>query len=961
MVAVSSHRRHALSRTRETKTGTFLASNRTSSKHRVSGDRHTTDGHAVSLRLLTRIRPPQTPPVCVTILPMNETAQRRTLYLVDGPNMAFRAFYAIGGMASSKGQPTNALFGFVGMLLKLIREEQPDYLAIAWDPRGATFRDDLFPHYKGTRPDMPDALAAQMPLFPRVAEAFGVPFLVLDGFEADDVMGTLARRHESELDVVLVSSDKDLMQLVSERVSLYDSMKDRRISFAEVEEKFGCRPDLVPDALGIWGDSSDNIPGVKGIGEKGVKKLLAEWGDLDEIYSHLEEVTPAGVRAKLEVDRESAFLSRTLATIRTDAPVEVGLDDLRLDFPPPPDTAKELFTELEFRSFLSEFGGEMTGVDRSSYRMVTSEDELAELAAALAAAPRFALDTETTSLDALQADLVGLSFCCDDNVAWYVPVGHRGLDSAGQLPWTRVREVLGPILEDPARGKTGQNLKFDLKVLACHGVEVRGVDGDTLLADYLLSPDRRSHKLDDIALVHLEHRMISFQEALAGRTDFSAVSLEEARDYAAEDAHVAWLLDRKLAVLLVENQLDRLYRELEVPLIGVLARMERHGIALDVEAMGALSVELGGRIAEAERACFEAAGREFTLGSVKQLREVLFDILGLPVVKRTKTGPSTDESVLEELTLHHPLPERILAYRSLVKLKNTYVDPLPGMVNPRTGRVHTSFSQTTAATGRLASSDPNLQNIPIRTDEGRRIRQAFVAPPGRLLLSADYSQIELRILAHLVGGRGGFAEAFARGADIHTETAAGLLGKRPEEITRAERGIAKAVNFGIVYGQSAFGLASQQKIPREAAVEYIRRYKERFPEIEEFRQRTLEGARATGHVETLLGRRRPVPDLQSGNFAARQAAERVAINTPVQGSAADLVKQAMLAVDRRLAAEHPGQLLLLQVHDELLLEVDETRADAVAAMVRSEMIGAIELSVPLIVDVGRGRTWDEAH
>ena len=892
---------------------------------------------------------------------MNESARRRTLYLVDGPNMAFRAFYAIGGMASSKGQPTNALFGFVGMLLKLIREQRPDYLAIAWDPRGATFRDELFPDYKGTRPDMPDALAAQMPLFPRVAEAFGVPFLVLDGFEADDVMGTLARRHEKELDVVLVSSDKDLMQLVSEGVKLYDSMKDRRISFAEVEEKFGCPPDLVPDALGIWGDSSDNIPGVKGIGEKGVKKLLAEWGGLEEIYGHLNEVTPAGVRAKLEADRESAFLSRILATIRTDAPVQVGLDDLRLDFPPPPDKAKELFTELEFRSFLSEFGGELVGVDRSCYRMVTSEDELTELCAALSAAPRFAFDTETTSLDPLQADLVGLSFCCDDGEAWYVPVGHRGLDSAGQLPWTRVRDVLRPILEDPARGKTGQNLKFDLKVLACHGVEVEGVDGDTLLADYLLSPDRRSHKLDDLALIHLEHRMISFHEALAGRTDFSAVPLEEARDYAAEDAHVAWLLDRKLAVLLVENQLDRLYRELEVPLIGVLTRMERHGIALDVQALGRLSLELGGRIGEAERACYEAAGRRFTLGSVKQLREVLFDILGLPVVKRTKTGPSTDESVLEELALHHPLPERILAYRSLVKLKNTYVDPLPGMVNPRTGRVHTTFSQTTAATGRLASSDPNLQNIPIRTDEGRRIRQAFVAPPGRLLLSADYSQIELRILAHLVGGRGGFAEAFARGADIHTETAAGLLGKPSEEVTRAERAIAKAVNFGIVYGQSAFGLASQQKIPREAAAEYIRRYKERFPEIEEFRRRTLEGARATGHVETLLGRRRPVPDLASGNFAARQAAERVAINTPVQGSAADLVKRAMLAVDRRLAAEHAGQLLLLQVHDELLLEVDETRADAVEAMVRSEMIGAIELSVPLIVDVGRGRTWDEAH
>jgi len=884
---------------------------------------------------------------------------RKTLYLIDGPNMAFRAFFAIGGMASSKGLPTNALYGFANMLLKLIREHKPDYLAITWDPKGGSFRDREFPDYKGTRPDMPDALRDQMPIFPKLAEAFDVPFLCIDDFEADDVMGTLARRHRRELDVVLVSSDKDLMQLVGEGVKMFDSMKEKWISTDEVADKFGCPPELVPDALGLWGDSSDNIPGVKGIGEKGAKKLLSEFEGLDEIYRNIEQVAPPGVRAKLEADRENAYLSRRLATIDTDAPVEVTLHDLELHFPPDEARAREIFGELEFRGLLREFGGEMTSIDRGKYRLVTTEEELEELRQALAAADRFALDTETTSLDAMAAELVGLSFCCDDEVAWYVPVAHQVL--LPQLEWSRVREVLGPLLEDAARAKTGQNLKYDLKVLVRHGTTIAGIAGDTLLADYLLSPDRRSHKLDDLALVHLEHRMISYSEAVGGDATFATVPLEKACEYAAEDAHVTWLLDGRLGARLEEEGLADLYSSLEVPLIDVLARMELNGITVDRDFLAGLSEELAGRIGDAERRCYEAAGLEFNIGSVKQLREVLFERLGLPVIKKTKTGPSTNESVLTELALQHPLPEAILDYRSLVKLKNTYVDPLPELINPDTGRVHTNYSQTTAATGRLASNDPNLQNIPVRTEEGRRIRRAFVAPEGRVFLSADYSQVELRILAHLVGGRGGFASAFAAGADIHSETAASLFGVAPAEVTPTQRSIAKAVNFGIIYGQSAFGLAQALRIPRGEAAEYIATYKERFPEIEEFRQSTLSSAREKGYVETLLGRRRPVPDLASGNFATRAAAERIAINTPVQGSAADLIKQAMIAVDARLREDFPGQHLLLQVHDELMLEVDEDRADRVAEMVRHEMATAIELAVPVVVDVGRGKNWDEAH
>ena len=889
------------------------------------------------------------------------TEQRRpTLYLIDGPNMAFRAFFAIRGMSNSEGLPTNALYGFSSMLLSLIRNEKPDHLAIVWDPRGGSFRQRIFPDYKGTRPDMPPALAEQMPLFQTLAEALDIPFLEVEDYEADDVMGTLAKTWSKDLDVVLVSSDKDLMQLIDPHVKMLDTMKGVTISLPEVEEKFGCPPERVPDALAIWGDSSDNIPGVKGIGEKGVKKLFERFDGLDDIYARLDEVTPPGIRAKLERDRDNAYLSKDLATIRTDVPVPVTLDDLALHWPPPEEPARDLFQELEFRSLLKEFGGSMQTVDRSAYRMATDEAALRDLENELRSSDRIALDTETTGLDTLRDRLVGLSFCADEHRAWYVPVGHEGFAGLGQLSWDDVRPILGPILEDPAIAKTGQNLKFDLKVLSHHGVELRGVAGDTLLADALLSPDRRSHRLDELALIHLGHKMITYSDTVAKDSTFASVPLETARDYAAEDAHVAWLLDRILERRLDEEGLAGLYHDLEIPLLDVLARMELRGIAVDRDRLTTFAAELGERIAEAEKRCHHFAGGPFNIGSVKQLREILFERLGLPVIRKTKTGPSTNESVLTELAAHHPLPGAILEYRSLVKLKNTYADPLPKMINPETGRIHTTFSQTAAATGRLASSDPNLQNIPIRTPEGRRIREAFVAPEGRLLLSADYSQVELRVLAHLCGGKGGFAEAFAAGEDVHTSTAAGLFGIDPSEVSRRQRSIAKAVNFGIVYGQSAFGLAQTQDLSRTEAQEYIDRYKERFPEIEEFRQRTLEFAREHGYVETILGRRRPI-DFEGGNFAQRRAAERMAVNTPVQGSAADLIKLAMLAVDRRLAEDFPGQFLLLQVHDELLLEVDEDRLDGVAEMVRHEMTTALDLLVPLVVDTGSGKNWNEAH
>lgn len=883
---------------------------------------------------------------------------RKKMYLLDGPNLAFRAFFAIRGMSNSHKLPTNALYGFASMLLKLIREEKPDYLGIVWDPKGGSFRQRLDPEYKGTRPDMPESLAEQMPWFRKMAEALEIPFLVVDDFEADDIMGTLAERWGRELDLVLVSSDKDLMQLVDDGVSLLDTMKDRRVGRAEVFEKFGCAPEFVPDALGIIGDSSDNIPGVRGIGEKGAKKLLSQWKGLEEIYANLDEITPPGIRKKLEEQREQAYASKVLATIRRDVPLKVSLEDLELNWPPPEGPARELFGELEFRSLLKEFGGEMQTVDSSAYELVDSLEKIEALLGELKGAEKLSLDTETTGLDAMRARLVGISLCWKPEKAVYIPVGHEGLDSLGQPEWEDVRGLLTPALEDSRL--VGQNLKFDLKVLRRHGVEIREISGDTLIADTLVDPDRRSHRLDDLALIHLGHKMISFKDVLGGRESFAEVGLEEARDYAAEDAHVAYLLDEKLEKRLREEELWELYSEVELPLVTVLARMEYEGISVDREALEAFSAELSESLARSEAHCYELAGRSFNIGSVKQLRTILFEELGLPVIRKTKTGPSTNESVLKELAEDHPLPAEILEYRSLLKLKNTYADPLPEMIHPETGRIHTHFSQTTTATGRLSSADPNLQNIPVRTELGRRIRKAFTAPKGRVLLSADYSQVELRVLAHLCGGEGGFARAFAEGRDVHRQTAAELLGTAPEEVTKEQRSLAKAVNFGIIYGQSAFGLARTQGISRAEARSYIEAYKERFPEIERFRTETIEFAREHGYVQTILGRRRPV-DLQGGNFAQRSAAERVAVNTPVQGSAADIIKKAMIAVDRRLREEFPGQKMLLQVHDELVLEVDEEKISEISEMLRHEMTTAVELRVPLVVDIGWGANWDEAH
>ncbi|MCK6527997.1 DNA polymerase I [Myxococcota bacterium] len=888
-----------------------------------------------------------------------------SLYLVDGMNIAFRAFFAVRGLTNSRGEPTNALFGFCQMLFKVIKDEKPGYLAVAWDaPGGSAARLGLFGDYKGHRPDCPPDLAAQLPLFEPLVRALGIPFLEAPGYEADDVIGTLAARYGQDRDVVVVTGDKDMMQLVTDRVTLLDTMKELRIGVAEVKERFGCEPTHVPDALGLIGDTSDNIPGVPGIGDKGARALMEQFGSLDALYARLAEVSRPKLRENLATHRDRAFLSRELATIDAHAPVDVDLDALRLHFPPrDPRPVREMLQRLEFHRFLDQLGGEMDGVDRSAYRLVTTPEDLAALVDALRAAPAFAFDTETTSLQPVEARLVGMSFCCDDDVAWYVPVGHTYEGCPPQLPLDEVLSALRPLLQDPGKPKLGQNAKYDIQVLENVGVRARGLASDTMLADYLLNPDRRSHRLDDLSLTWLGHRMIGYAEAVGDekRFTFDSVPLDRARDYAAEDAHVVWLLEERMRPRLVEMDLVRLYEDVEVPLVPVLASMERRGVHLDPEVLHRLSVDLGRWIEESQARIRAISPREFNMNSPKQLAEVLFQDLKLPVVKKTQTGPSTDATVLETLAHLHALPAEIVRYRTLTRLKSTYVDVLPGMVSPVDGRLHTSYNQTVAATGRLSSTDPNLQNIPIRTEEGRRIRQAFRAPPGRVLVSADYSQIELRLLAHLCGGKGGFAEAFARGEDIHRATAATVFGVAPPLVTSDMRRIAKAINFGIIYGQTDFGLSQALGIPKREAAAYIAQYNARYPEIEEYKRRTLEEARRRGYVQTLFGRRRPIRDLDAANRAVRSQAERTAINTPLQGTAADVIKIAMIRIHRRLEEELPGQWMTMQVHDELVFEVDEDRADDLVALAVPEMEGALSLEVPLKVDVGRGPDWDSAH
>jgi len=912
-----------------------------------------------------------------------------TLYLVDGSSYIYRAYYAIRHLSSPSGQPTNAIYGFIQMLLKLLKDHNPQHVAVVFDVGRVTFRTGLYPEYKANRAAMPDDLRSQVGPIREVVRAFNIPALELAGYEADDIIGALAARHSaSGARVVVVTGDKDLMQIVTDRVTLLDTMKGKASGIAEVIERFGVGPELVPDILGLAGDSSDNIPGVPGIGEKTAIKLVQEYGSLDQLLERAGEVK-GKIGEKLREFREQALLSRQLATIELNVPLEVTAGELLASGPDIP-ALNTFFKEYGFNTLIRELTATAT-LSTDNYRTITTAEGLATLAAELERAGEFAFDLETTGLDPRLAEIVGLSFSYRDHEAYYVPVGHtlphpapapsgegplfslpqqveagRGDALApGQLPRDSVLAHLRPLLENPALRKVGQNIKFDMQVLATHGISLEGVWFDTMLASYLLNPSRSGHGLDTLAQEHLNHKMISYSEVTGSgkqQINFSQVEIGAASRYACEDADATWLLRRRFEPALAEGGMENLFHSIEMPLAPILAEMENHGVLLDSRLLAGLSADFTSRLAELEERIFTLADGPFNLNSPKQMGEVLFERMALQSGKknRGKTGFSTDNEVLTALAEEHEIARLILDYRGVSKLKSTYSDALPRLVNPRTGRVHTSYNQTVTATGRLSSSDPNLQNIPIRSEEGRLIRHAFIAPPGHVILSADYSQIELRVLAHLSGDQV-FCHAFAHDEDIHTRTAAEVFGLFPEMVTPEMRRQAKTINFGIIYGQGAFSLAKQLGTARKTAEEFIAAYKERHSGAISFLDSCVSQAEAQGFVTTILGRRLPIPDIHSSNGNVLSFARRNAINYPIQGSAADVIKSAMIRVDARIRREGCRSRLIMQVHDELVFEVPEEELVRMELLVEEEMSQAARMQVPLKVDISYGANWSEAH
>ena len=895
---------------------------------------------------------------------------RKRLVLVDGSSFLYRAFHALPPLSNSRGEATGAIYGVANMLRKLLDTYDTPWFAVVFDAPGKTFRNDLYQEYKSHRPPMPGELKAQLAPLKELIEAMGIPVIVEEGVEADDVIATLARRAAAEgFDVVVATSDKDLAQLVDDHIILDNTMSDTRLDVAGVEAKFGVGPERIVDFLALVGDSSDNVPGIPGVGPKTAAKWLKKYGSLDEIIAHADEIKgKAGENLRAHLER--LRLARRLVQVHDDVPLRIGPEDLRRR---PPDTARlvELLKRFEFTTWLRQLDlpttrGEKSGDgDPADYQALLGEAALRDWIARLRRAPLFAFDTETTDLAYLDAELVGLSFAVETGEAAYVPVAHEYPEAPVQLERSRVLDCLRPLLESEDHPKVGQNLKYDAHVLANHGIELRGIAHDTMLQSYVLNSTATRHDLDSLALTYLGIKTVRYEDVAgkgAKQVGFHQVALEKAVPYAAEDADIALRLHRVLwPRLQAEPSLRRVYEEIEMPLVPVLMRMERHGVLIDRDELRRLSEELARRMAAIEEQVYCIAGETFNLASPRQIQAVLFDKLGLPVLKKTPKGqPSTAEDVLQRLAESFELPRLILEHRSLSKLKSTYADRLPQQIHPRTGRVHTSYHQAVTATGRLSSSDPNLQNIPIRTPEGRRIRRAFIAPSGCKLVAADYSQIELRIMAHLSGDVN-LLRAFAAGEDVHRATAAEVFGVAPDQVTPDQRRRAKAINFGLIYGMSAFGLAKQLGIEREEAQGYIDRYFERYPGVRDYMERTRRQAYERGYVETLFGRRLHLPELQSRNAQRRQYAERTAINAPMQGSAADIIKRAMVAVDAWIRESGAPVKMIMQVHDELVFEVAEDFVAEAGAAVRERMVGAAVLEVPLVVDVGVGDDWDEAH
>ena len=893
-------------------------------------------------------------------------SNKSTLYLVDGSSYLYRAFHAMPNLTNSRGEPTGALLGVANMIRRLLSEESPEHIAVVFDARGPTFRHEMYPDYKANRPPMPADLRQQVEPILEFMRLLGLPLLQVEGVEADDVIGTLSRQaEEAGLDCLISTGDKDMAQLVSKRTTLTNTMTDTHTDRAGVVEKFGVKPEQIVDFLALTGDSSDNIPGVEKCGPKTAAKWLNAWGDLDGVIAHADEVG-GKIGEYLRAALEQLPLSRELARIRRDIELDAAPETLRRT---DGDRAGliEALKRYEFNSWLKELddAAETAPPAEAEYNAVTTVAQLDALVEELEGSGLIAFDTETTSLDAMQAELVGLSFCTEPGRASYIPVGHDYPGVTEQLNREAVLDRLRPLLEDPDKHKVGQHIKYDMNVLSLYGIQVRGVAYDTMLESYVLNSTGSRHDMDTLALKYLGRKTTKYEDICgkgAKQILFSQVEIEAATQYAAEDADITLSLHRRLFPELEKTpELEEVFTGIEMPLVPVLARMEQTGVLIDGEELAAQSAKMAREIHELEKAAHEAAGRPFNLGSPKQLQEILFGEIGLPVIRKTPKGqPSTAEDVLQELAADYELPDLILRYRSLSKLKSTYTDKLPQQINPRTGRVHTSYHQAVAATGRLSSSDPNLQNIPIRTPQGRRIREAFVAPGGWMILACDYSQIELRIMAHLSGDEG-LLQAFCDGVDVHRATAGEVFDTPYESVDGDQRRAAKAINFGLMYGMSAFGLARQLGISRAEAQAYMDTYFDRYPGVRDFMEDTRVSAREKGYVETLFGRRLYLPDIKASNMQRRQAAERAAINAPMQGTAADIIKRAMIRVHAWLQKDQPKARLVMQVHDELVLEVAENELESVQSGVERRMAGAAELDVPLVVDSGHGKDWDTAH
>ena len=924
------------------------------------------------------------------------------LVLVDGSSYLYRAFHAFPPLTNSAGEPTGAMYGVLNMLKSLISQVQPSHIAVVFDAKGKTFRDEMFEQYKSHRPPMPDDLRKQIQPLHDIIRALGIPLLVIEGVEADDVIGTLAVAASKANQKVLISTgDKDMAQLVDDNIMLINTMNNTLLDRDAVIEKYGIPPELIIDYLALMGDSADNIPGVAGVGEKTALGLLQGIGSMAEIYANLDKVAELPIRGakklgdKLLAEKEMADLSYRLATIKTDVALDITPEQLTLGASNN-EQLTEYFGRYEFKRWLNEV---MNGadsitnnneqptkinhyqatpslaqnnsdetlpaiqIDRSRYETLLTEADLNRWVEKLNQAKLFALDTETDNLDYMAANLVGISFALENGEAAYLPLQLDYLGAPKPLEKTTTLSLLKPILENSAIQKVGQNFKYDLTIFARNGIDVQGVAFDTMLESYVLNSTGR-HNMDDLAKRYLGHQTISFEE-IAGKgknqLTFNQIPLEQAADYAAEDADVTMKLQQVLwEKLSKEPTLEKLFKEMELPLLGVLSRMERRGVLIDSDALFLQSNEIANRLSELEEQAYVLAGQPFNLASTKQLQEILFDKLGLPVIQKTPKGaPSTNEEVLEELAFSHELPKVLVEHRGLSKLKSTYTDKLPQMVNPQTGRVHTSYHQAVTATGRLSSSDPNLQNIPIRNEEGRRIRQAFIAREGFTVVAADYSQIELRIMAHLSQDQG-LINAFTQGKDIHRSTAAEIFGVALDEVTSEQRRNAKAINFGLIYGMSAFGLSRQLGIGRADAQSYMDLYFKRYPGVQTFMHDIREKAKAQGYVETLFGRRLYLPDINSSNGMRRKAAERVAINAPMQGTAADIIKRAMIQLDQTLQND-PDIAMIMQVHDELVFEVRSEKVAFYSELIKTQMESAADLVVPLIVEVGQGTNWDEAH